>query len=92
MCHFSIITSLFRFPRLYPPQLFAILPFSTFYTPTFLFAVSSGWGMFATSAAKFASVAKDNAVKYGSKAVETVNENVVKPTATRVKDGERRQI
>ena len=81
-----------RFPRLYPPQLFAILPFSTFYTPTFLFAVSSGWGMFATSAAKFASVAKDNAVKYGSKAVETVNENVVKPTATRVKDGERRQV
>ena len=54
--------------------------------------MSSGWGMFATSAAKFASVAKDNAVKYGSKAVETVNENVVKPTATRVKDGERRQV
>ena len=43
--------------------------------------------MFATSAAKFAAVAKDNAVKYGSKAVESVNENVVKPTATRVKDG-----
>lgn len=50
-------------------------------------SVSSGWGMFASSAAKFASVAKDSAVKYGSKAVETVNENVVKPTATRVKDG-----
>lgn len=50
-------------------------------------SVSSGWGMFATSAVKFAAVAKDNAVKYGSKAVETVNENVVKPTATRVKDG-----
>jgi len=50
-------------------------------------SVSSGWGMFASSAAKFASVAKDNAVKYGTKAVESVNENVVKPTATRVKDG-----
>jgi len=50
-------------------------------------SVSSGWGMFASSAAKFAAVAKDNAVKYGSKAVESVNENVVKPTATRVKDG-----
>ena len=52
-----------------------------------LLSVSSGWGMFASSAAKFAAVAKDNAVKYGSKAVESVNENVVKPTATRVKDG-----
>ena len=44
--------------------------------------------MFATSAAKLACVAKDNAVKYGSKAVESVNESVVKPTAARVKDGE----
>jgi len=57
-------------------------------------SVSSGWGVFASVATKVASVAKENAVIYGSKAAEkatelgqSVNDRVVKPTATRVKDG-----
>ncbi|KAL9980390.1 hypothetical protein ACROYT_G008977 [Oculina patagonica] len=42
-------------------------------------SLSSGWSSFATGAAQFAAVASQQAVKLGS----TVNESVIKPTATK---------
>ncbi|XP_048877752.1 ADP-ribosylation factor GTPase-activating protein 1 isoform X3 [Brienomyrus brachyistius] len=46
-------------------------------------SIYSGWSSFATGATKFASVAKDNAAELG----QTLNENVIKPTHEKVKEG-----
>ncbi|XP_078275205.1 ADP-ribosylation factor GTPase-activating protein 1 isoform X2 [Rhinoraja longicauda] len=54
----------------------------------------SGWSNFTVGATKFASAAKEGAVKFGSQATQkatelgqTLNENVIKPTQDKVKEG-----
>ncbi|XP_078411359.1 ADP-ribosylation factor GTPase-activating protein 1 isoform X3 [Cetorhinus maximus] len=54
----------------------------------------SGWSSFTVGATKFASAAKEGAAKLGSQATQkatelghTINENVIKPTQDKVKDG-----
>ncbi|XP_043566324.1 ADP-ribosylation factor GTPase-activating protein 1 isoform X2 [Chiloscyllium plagiosum] len=54
----------------------------------------SGWSSFTVGATKFASAAKEGAVKLGSQATQkatelshTINENVIKPAQDKVKDG-----
>ncbi|XP_020559172.1 ADP-ribosylation factor GTPase-activating protein 1 isoform X3 [Oryzias latipes] len=46
-------------------------------------SIYSGWSNFTVGASKFASIAKDNATELG----QTLNENVIKPTQEKVKDG-----
>ncbi|XP_026857790.2 ADP-ribosylation factor GTPase-activating protein 1 isoform X3 [Electrophorus electricus] len=57
-------------------------------------SIYSGWNSFTVGASKFAAVAKDNTAKLASQASlkaaelgQTLNENVVKPTQEKVKDG-----
>ncbi|XP_076839084.1 ADP-ribosylation factor GTPase-activating protein 1 isoform X2 [Brachyhypopomus gauderio] len=57
-------------------------------------SIYSGWNSFTVGASKFAAVAKDNTTKLASQASlkaaelgQTLNENVVKPTQEKVKDG-----
>ncbi|XP_067097518.1 ADP-ribosylation factor GTPase-activating protein 1 isoform X2 [Osmerus mordax] len=57
-------------------------------------SIYSGWSSFTVGASKFASVAKDNTAKLASQATlkatelgQTLNENVIKPTQEKVKDG-----
>ncbi|XP_063070923.1 ADP-ribosylation factor GTPase-activating protein 1 [Engraulis encrasicolus] len=54
----------------------------------------TGWSSFTVGASKFASVAKDNTVKLANQATlkaselgQTLNENVIKPTQEKVKEG-----
>ncbi|XP_030632903.1 ADP-ribosylation factor GTPase-activating protein 1 [Chanos chanos] len=57
-------------------------------------SIYSGWNSFTVGASKFASVAKDNTAKLASQASmkaaelgQTVNENIIKPTQEKVKEG-----
>ncbi|KAJ8358630.1 hypothetical protein SKAU_G00151550 [Synaphobranchus kaupii] len=57
-------------------------------------SIYSGWSSFTVGATKFASVAKDNTAKLATQATQkatelgqTLNENVIKPTSEKVKDG-----
>ncbi|XP_036388040.1 ADP-ribosylation factor GTPase-activating protein 1 isoform X2 [Megalops cyprinoides] len=57
-------------------------------------SIYSGWNSFTVGASKFASVAKDNTTKFATQATQkaaelgqTLNENVIKPTQEKVKDG-----
>ncbi|KAG7280506.1 hypothetical protein CRUP_022036 [Coryphaenoides rupestris] len=56
-------------------------------------SIYSGWSSFAVGASKFASVAKDNLKGYkappepATELGQTINENVIKPTQEKVKDG-----
>ncbi|KAM4588281.1 ADP-ribosylation factor GTPase-activating protein 1 isoform 2-T2 [Odontesthes bonariensis] len=57
-------------------------------------SIYSGWSNFTVGASKFASIAKDNTTKLASQATlkaselgQTLNENVIKPTQEKVKDG-----
>nr|XP_057910473.1 ADP-ribosylation factor GTPase-activating protein 1 isoform X4 [Doryrhamphus excisus] len=57
-------------------------------------SIYSGWSSFTVGATKFASIAKDNTTKLANQATlkatelgQTINENVIKPTQEKVKDG-----
>ncbi|XP_061840794.1 ADP-ribosylation factor GTPase-activating protein 1 isoform X2 [Nerophis lumbriciformis] len=57
-------------------------------------SIYSGWSSFTVGATKFASIAKDNTSKLANQATlkatelgQTINENVIKPTQEKVKDG-----
>ncbi|KAJ3602748.1 hypothetical protein NHX12_030496 [Muraenolepis orangiensis] len=57
-------------------------------------SIYSGWSSFAVGASKFATVAKDNTTKLANQATlkatelgQTINENVIKPTQEKVKEG-----
>uniref|UniRef100_A0A665VU53 ADP-ribosylation factor GTPase-activating protein 1 n=1 Tax=Echeneis naucrates TaxID=173247 RepID=A0A665VU53_ECHNA len=57
-------------------------------------SIYSGWSSFTVGASKFASIAKDNTTKLANQATlkatelgQTLNENVIKPTQEKVKDG-----
>lgn len=57
-------------------------------------SIYSGWSSFTVGASKFASYAKDNTSKLANQATlkatelgQTINENVIKPTQEKVKDG-----
>ncbi|XP_004069187.1 ADP-ribosylation factor GTPase-activating protein 1 isoform X2 [Oryzias latipes] len=57
-------------------------------------SIYSGWSNFTVGASKFASIAKDNTTKLANQATlkatelgQTLNENVIKPTQEKVKDG-----
>ncbi|XP_069035748.1 ADP-ribosylation factor GTPase-activating protein 1 isoform X2 [Lepisosteus oculatus] len=57
-------------------------------------SIYSGWSSFTVGASKFASVAKENTSKIANQATQkaaelgqTINENVIKPTHEKVKDG-----
>ncbi|XP_041635866.1 ADP-ribosylation factor GTPase-activating protein 1 isoform X1 [Cheilinus undulatus] len=57
-------------------------------------SIYSGWSSFTVGASKFASLAKDNTTKLANQATlkatelgQTINENVIKPTQEKVKDG-----
>ncbi|XP_060925861.1 ADP-ribosylation factor GTPase-activating protein 1 [Limanda limanda] len=57
-------------------------------------SIYSGWSSFAVGASKIASIAKDNTSKLANQATlkatelgQTVNENIIKPTQEKVKDG-----
>ncbi|XP_028301850.1 ADP-ribosylation factor GTPase-activating protein 1 isoform X2 [Gouania willdenowi] len=57
-------------------------------------SIYSGWSNFTVGASKFASIAKDNTAKLANQATlkaselgQTINENVIKPTQEKVKDG-----
>ncbi|XP_071766475.1 ADP-ribosylation factor GTPase-activating protein 1 isoform X1 [Centroberyx gerrardi] len=57
-------------------------------------SIYSGWSSFTVGASKFATVAKDNTAKLANQATlkatelgQTLNENVIKPTQEKVKDG-----
>ncbi|XP_060898762.1 ADP-ribosylation factor GTPase-activating protein 1 isoform X2 [Labrus mixtus] len=57
-------------------------------------SIYSGWSSFTVGASKFASIAKDNTSKLANQATlkatelgQTLNENVIKPTQEKVKDG-----
>ncbi|KAM8867250.1 ADP-ribosylation factor GTPase-activating protein 1 isoform 4-T4 [Synchiropus picturatus] len=57
-------------------------------------SIYSGWSSFTVGASKFASIAKDNTTKLANQATlkatelgQTINENVIKPTQEKVKDG-----
>ncbi|XP_028855250.1 ADP-ribosylation factor GTPase-activating protein 1 isoform X1 [Denticeps clupeoides] len=57
-------------------------------------SIYSGWSSFTVGASKFASVAKDNTAKLANQATlkaaelgQTLNENVIKPTHEKVKEG-----
>ncbi|KAM4613184.1 ADP-ribosylation factor GTPase-activating protein 1 isoform 1-T1 [Polymixia lowei] len=57
-------------------------------------SIYSGWSSFTVGASKFATVAKDNTTKLANQATlkatelgQTLNENVIKPTQEKVKDG-----
>ncbi|XP_075997049.1 ADP-ribosylation factor GTPase-activating protein 1 isoform X1 [Genypterus blacodes] len=57
-------------------------------------SIYSGWSSFTVGATKFASIAKDNTAKLANQATlkatelgQTINENVIKPTQEKVKDG-----
>ncbi|XP_051272133.1 ADP-ribosylation factor GTPase-activating protein 1 isoform X8 [Dicentrarchus labrax] len=57
-------------------------------------SIYSGWSSFTVGASKFATIAKDNTSKLANQATlkatelgQTLNENVIKPTQEKVKDG-----
>ncbi|XP_074526277.1 ADP-ribosylation factor GTPase-activating protein 1 isoform X2 [Halichoeres trimaculatus] len=57
-------------------------------------SIYSGWSSFTVGASKFASIAKDNTAKLANQATlkatelgQTLNENVIKPTQEKVKEG-----
>ncbi|XP_029007463.1 ADP-ribosylation factor GTPase-activating protein 1 isoform X2 [Betta splendens] len=57
-------------------------------------SIYSGWSNFTVGASKFASIAKDNTTKLANQATlkatelgQTINENVIRPTQAKVKDG-----